>query len=134
MSDTVLERGPSPTAKPTRAGPRGYPPGLKIREARPGDGAAIARVHRETAAYYVDLAPELFRMPDDAGLVEFAEPTAADNSPTSLFLVAEAWGRERGATVALCDTWPDSPVSLPFWLHRMRYETRSVRLRKPLDE
>jgi GNAT superfamily N-acetyltransferase len=129
-------------------------------------------------------------MPDDDGLVEFAEPGPNDNSSTSLFIVAEvddeivghlyaqviapegsdrfesisdlretrlfiqalsvlqshwrqgvatalvaaaeAWGRDRGATVALCDTWIGSPVSLPFWEERMKYEGRSLRLRKRL--
>jgi GNAT superfamily N-acetyltransferase len=164
--------------------------GLNIRQAIPGDGAAIARVHRENAAYYVGLAPDLFRLPEDDGLIEFADPGPDDNTSTKLFIVAEfadevvghlyaelispsesdrfqspsdmsevrlfihalsvlqeywrrgiatalvetaeAWGRERGATVALCDTWPESPVSRPFWEQRMNYETRSVRLRKRL--
>jgi len=165
--------------------------GLRIRSAVPGDGEAIARIHRDSAVYYVGLAPELFRMPDDDGLVGFAEPGPDDNSATTLFVVAEvedevvghlyaqliaphdshrfqansdlqetrlfiealsvlqshwrrgvatslvetaeAWGRERGATVALCDTWGGSPVSLPFWEERMRYESRSIRLRKRLS-
>jgi GNAT superfamily N-acetyltransferase len=51
---------------------------------------------------------------------------------TALVETAEAWGRERGATVALCDTWTESPVSLPFWEEHMRYEGRSLRLRKRL--
>jgi GNAT superfamily N-acetyltransferase len=164
---------------------------IRIREATGGDGPAIARAHGESAAYYAGLAPDLFRVPDDEGLVEFVEPTPADNSETSLLIVAEldgevvghlfaelltpgdadrfqspaemsevrlfvqalsviqshwrrgvatalveaaeAWGRERGATVVLCDTWPDSPVSMPFWTSRMGYATRSVRLRKRLD-
>ncbi len=140
--------------------------------------------------YYVGLAPDLFRMPDDDGLIEFVEPGQEDNSSTSLFIVAEvddevvghlyaelikpeesdrfqsasdlsevrlfihalsvlqdywrrgiatalvetaeAWGRARGATISLCDTWPDSPVSMPFWQRRMNYESRSIRLRKRL--
>jgi GNAT superfamily N-acetyltransferase len=155
-----------------------------------GDGAAIARVHTDSSVYYAGLAPDLFRMPDEDGLVEFLEPTPGDNSDTSLLVVAEAgdevvgvlfaelfipsdsdrfqspaelietrlfiqavsvlrthwrrgiatalveaaesWGRARGATISLCDTWPESPVSLPFWKNRMGYETRSVRLRKRL--
>jgi GNAT superfamily N-acetyltransferase len=52
---------------------------------------------------------------------------------TALVEVAEVWGRERGATVALCDTWTGSPVSLRFWEERMRYEGRSIRLRKRLS-
>jgi GNAT superfamily N-acetyltransferase len=141
--------------------------------------------------YYAGLAPDLFRVPDGEGLVEFVEPTPADNSETSLLIVAEldgevvghlfaelvtptdsdrfqspaemsevrlfiqalsvlqrhwrrgvatalvgeaeTWGRDRGATVVLCDTWPDSPVSMPFWTGRMGYATRSVRLRKRLE-
>jgi GNAT superfamily N-acetyltransferase len=163
---------------------------VKIRKAVPGDGAAIARVHCDGAAYYVGLAPDLFLMPDEDGLVTFAEPAPDDNSSTALFIVAEvddeivghlyaqlitpedsdrfqsssdlresrlfiqalsvlrshwrhgiatalveaaeAWGREHGATVALCDTWSGSPVSLPFWEQRMKYARRSIRLRKRL--
>jgi hypothetical protein len=86
--------------------------GLRIRSAVPGDGEAIARIHRDSAVYYVGLAPELFRMPDDDGLVGFAEPGPDDNS---------------------ADTWGGSPVSLPFWEERMRYESRSIRLRKRLS-
>ena len=45
---------------------------------------------------------------------------------------AEDWGRERGATVVLLDTWADSPVSVPFWEQRMRYRRRSIVFRKQL--
>jgi GNAT superfamily N-acetyltransferase len=161
-----------------------------IREARPGDGAAIAAVHRENSAYYVGLAPDLFRPPDETGLAESLRPGSSADTSASLFIVAEndeeivgylyaelvypdasarfqsnsdlsavrlfihavgvlqrqwrqgiasalveaaeAWGRERDATLALCDTWIASPVSIPFW-ERMGYLRRSVRLRKPLS-
>jgi len=161
-----------------------------IRGGRRGDGAAIARIHRENSAYYAALAPELFNLPDERGLAGFLEPRPEDNSETNLLLVAEldgevvgvldaallephemarfqspsdlgevrlfvnavgvrrdcwrrgvatalveaaeAWGRERGATVSLCDTWPESPVSGPFWERRMGYARRSVRMRKRL--
>jgi hypothetical protein len=66
-----------------------YPLTLNIRQAIPGDGTAIARVVRDGAAFYVGVAPGLFRMSDDDGLVEFAEPSPEDNSPTTLFIVAE---------------------------------------------
>jgi GNAT superfamily N-acetyltransferase len=162
-----------------------------IRQGRSGDGAAIARIHREGSAYYVGLAPDLFRLPDEDGLVAFLEPSADENTETSLLLVAELdgevvgslyaelldadssghfqspsdlrevrlfinavgvlperwrsgvasalveaaerWGRDRHATVSLCDTWLGSPVSLPFWEERMGYERRSVRMRKRLQ-
>jgi len=41
---------------------------------------------------------------------------------------AEAWGRERGATLA--ETWTQDRV--PFWKGRLAYAERSVNLRKPL--
>jgi len=41
---------------------------------------------------------------------------------------AEAWGRERGATLA--ETWTHDRV--PFWKGRLAYAERSVNLRKPL--
>jgi GNAT superfamily N-acetyltransferase len=165
---------------------------ITVREARPGDGAGIARAHLDSAAYYVRLAPDVFRMPDEDGLVAFVEPRAdAGSSDSSLELVAEvtgqiaghleaqllppdatarwqilpdlgatrlvinalatadaykrrgvatrlveaaeAWGREHGASVAVCDTYLNSPVSVPFWEGRMRYARRSIVFRKPLD-
>lgn len=51
---------------------------------------------------------------------------------TRLVEAAEAWAREQGATLALCDTYLGSPQSLPFWEQRMGYRRRSVRLRKRL--
>ena len=167
------------------------PSPIRVRAAIAGDGPAIAHAHGENAAYYAALAPDLFRVPDEDGLVEFVEPTPADNSERSLLIVAElegevvghlfaelftprdtdrfqspaemsevrlfiqalsvlqshwrrgvasalveaaeTWGRERGATVVLCDTWPESPVSMPFWTDGMGYATRSTRLRKRLE-
>jgi GNAT superfamily N-acetyltransferase len=51
---------------------------------------------------------------------------------TQLVEAAEAWGRSKGAAVAVCDTYIDSPLSIPFWEQRMGYERRAVILRKPL--
>ncbi len=51
---------------------------------------------------------------------------------SSLVDAAESWGRERGAVVAMCDTWLGSPVSLPFWELRRGYARRAVILEKPL--
>lgn len=163
---------------------------ISVRTARPGDGAAIARLHLENAAYYHELAPTAFRLPDRAGLAEFVQLRDDSDLETALELVAEideeiaghiaahvvapddtarfqmvpylalprlwidslgtfrrfwrrgvggvlveaaeAWGRERGAVVVLCDTWLGSPVSLPFWEGRMGYSRRAVILEKPL--
>lgn len=51
---------------------------------------------------------------------------------SALVEAAEAWGRNRGATVAVMDTYAESPVSVPFWEGR-GYRTRSVIMRKRLD-
>jgi len=51
---------------------------------------------------------------------------------TALVEDAEAWGHERGAALAVMDTYADSPVSVPFWEGR-GYRTRAVIMRKRLD-
>ena len=51
---------------------------------------------------------------------------------TALVEAAESWGRDRGATVAVCDTWIDSPMSVPFWEERMGYRRRAIIFRKSL--
>jgi GNAT superfamily N-acetyltransferase len=163
-----------------------------IREARDRDAAGIVRLGRQNSAYYVRLAPQHFRFPDEEGLVQFIEndrdwregpdtlalvaeeegaiagyleaslqrpdETArwqaqrdlsairllinyvgtADEYKrrgvaTKLVQAAEEWGRERGAVVALCDTFVDSPMSVPFWEQRMGYERRAIVFRKRLD-
>jgi GNAT superfamily N-acetyltransferase len=52
---------------------------------------------------------------------------------TKLVQAAEQWGREREAVVALCDTFIDSPLSVPFWEQRMGYQRRAIIFRKRLD-
>jgi GNAT superfamily N-acetyltransferase len=166
---------------------------VAIREARADDAVGIARLSRENNIYYVELAPEFFRLPDEEGFVEFiksgrewregpdtlalvAEDDGAvagyleaslqhpdetarwqgqrDLSNTRLFInfvgtadaykrqsvatklveAAEQWGRDRGAVVALCDTFIDSPLSVPFWERRRGYERRAIIFRKRLDQ
>lgn len=164
---------------------------VTIREACDDDAPGIVRLGQENGAYYVRLAPEYFRVPDEDGLVEFIENDREwRESPDTLALVAEddgaiagyleasiqrpdetarfqgqrdfstirlfinylgtadaykrqgvatrlvraaeEWGRESGAVVALCDTFIDSPVSVPFWEQRMGYQRRAIIFRKPL--
>jgi len=68
-----------------------------VREARANDAPAIARIGRENASFYARLAPELFRVPEEYGLVEFI---AADSDwradPANLALVAEVDGEVAG--------------------------------------
>ena len=51
---------------------------------------------------------------------------------TKLVEAAEAWGRSQGAVVAVCDTFVDSPLSVPFWEERMGYDRRAIIFRKRL--
>ena len=51
---------------------------------------------------------------------------------TRLVEAAENWGRSQGAVAAICDTYIDSPVSVPFWEERMGYSRRAIIFRKPL--
>jgi GNAT superfamily N-acetyltransferase len=51
---------------------------------------------------------------------------------TRLVEAAEEWGRERGAVVALLDTFHASPLSVPFWEGRMGYKRRAIIFRKAL--
>jgi len=51
---------------------------------------------------------------------------------TRLVEAAKSWAREQGVMLALCDTFVDSPKSVPLWEKRMGYERRSVHLRKRL--
>jgi ribosomal protein S18 acetylase RimI-like enzyme len=51
---------------------------------------------------------------------------------TSLMRAAEAWGRDRGAEIAVLDTFVGSELSVPFYEKRMGYNRRTIRFRKRL--
>lgn len=51
---------------------------------------------------------------------------------TALMEAAEAWGRARGARIAVLDTFIDSPMSVQFYEARMGYRRHSIVLFKPL--
>ena len=51
---------------------------------------------------------------------------------TQLLTTAEEWGRSKGASIALLDTYGESPISLPFYQQRMGYQRRAIHLRKLL--
>jgi GNAT superfamily N-acetyltransferase len=47
-----------------------------------------------------------------------------------LLLAAEKWGQNRGAHIALLDTFIESPISVSFYEQRMGYQRRSIRFQK----
>jgi GNAT superfamily N-acetyltransferase len=51
---------------------------------------------------------------------------------TELVEAAEEWGRSQGATVSICDTFIESPLSVPFWERRMNYKRQAIIFRKQL--
>lgn len=67
-----------------------------IRPARAGDAPALARMHREFDEFYVGLAADDFRVPDEDGLVAFIEADVHPG-PDGLALVAELDGEVAGA-------------------------------------
>lgn len=74
-------------------------PRVVVREFRAGDGAALAAMIRENGAYYAGLAPDIFREPDEDGLVEFRE---ADNewreSPESFGRIERSRAQSRATS------------------------------------
>jgi GNAT superfamily N-acetyltransferase len=100
------------------------------------DGEVVGSLEAElvppldSARYQV--VPELGQTRPFINYVGTAQSHWRRGVATRLVEVAEAWGRSAGATIALCDTYLGSPVSLPFWEERMGYSRRSVRLRKSL--
>jgi GNAT superfamily N-acetyltransferase len=72
---------------------------LVIRAGRRGDGAALARIHRDGAAYYLAFAPEAFQMPDEDGLVAYIEGEL-EPAAGALVLVADLDGEPAAAIFA----------------------------------
>jgi len=75
----------------------------------------------------------------DAGLVRLVidalivrEASRYQGVGTQLMEAAEQWGRGRGATIALLETYVDSSLSVPFYEQHLGYSRRAVRFRKDL--
>ena len=95
-------------------------------------GAATGRIERplDSARYQLQRQFSETRLMVDVVVVE--EAFRRRGVGARLMAALEDWGRERGATVSLLDTYPESALSLPFFQERMGYRRRSVRLIKPL--
>jgi len=63
---------------------------LVIRDIRPGDGTACARVWLDAGRYYAALVPDVIQVPDSDGLEEwFEEAIGAGRSADTLWRVAD---------------------------------------------
>jgi len=76
-----------------------------VRIARPGDGAGIARVWLDTSAYYAELDPGHFKVPDAHDLAELTDDQIGVSDDRTLSLVAEVDGRLVG--------WLSARLELP---------------------
>ena len=88
--------------------------GLKARIDRPAAGA-----ERELMR---DLGEPILRIDSLAVL----EPDRRRGAGTALMSAAEDWARARGATRAFLTTAINSPIAVPFYEERMRYERVSL--------
>ena len=70
---------------------------VTVRDARPGDGAALAALHEQMGAYYAELAPEHFRRPDVDGMAVEIDRELGDTPADVLALVAQVDGEVAGA-------------------------------------
>ncbi len=73
---------------------------ITVRQAQPGDGAALTRIHAEVAQYHIDLGPRDFQMPILDGFAEDLDAEVGGTDGVTLRLVAEAEGEVAGALVA----------------------------------
>jgi len=121
----LLERGSAPGDEPDL---------LRVVAEIDGNvvGAATGRIERplDSARYQLQREFSETRLVVDMVVVE--EAFRRQGVGARLMATLEDWGRERGATIALLDTYPESALSLPFFQERMSYRRRSVRLFKPL--
>ena len=99
------------------------------------DGRVVGFVGAAVARPDADAATQLVRELTQVRLVVHALGVLRSDwrrgIGSRLLAAAEDWGRAKGATVALLDTYVGSPVSVPFYLHR-GYHRRALRLRKEL--
>ena len=73
---------------------------VQVRQVEPGDGEGCARAWLDAARYYVDMDPESFQVPAEAGLAEWFEDQHAKTSPDLLTLAATVAGQVAGFVVA----------------------------------
>jgi GNAT superfamily N-acetyltransferase len=96
-------------------------------------GWLTARLAQPAANAAHQLVRELswIRLMVDALVVDQAQ--WRHGTGTALLEAAEAWGRDRGASMVRLDTYVHSPVSVPFYERHMGYQRRSIHFAKELS-
>jgi len=80
---------------------------VEIRDARPGDGEALARMWLEEGRYYAALEPELFRVPTEDGLAGWIEARLGRPLEGGRHLVADLDGQVAGFALVRLDPATD---------------------------
>lgn len=111
---------------------------------RPDTFACVAEIDGEFAGYLEASIQEPDENARFSGLRDLRERRLYINSVVTaeahkrkgigsrLVRAAEDWARQQGVTLSLCDTYVESPQSVPFWERGLGYSRRSIRFRKRL--
>jgi GNAT superfamily N-acetyltransferase len=115
-----------------------------IRDADPARRRLVAEIDGHVAGFAVgvivepvddaerQLLADLGRKRLEVEAVATSEAFRRRGVATALVNELERWGREQGTQLVMAETHARSPLSIPFWEHRMAYERRSVRFIKRL--
>ena len=95
-------------------------------------GAAAGRIEPPMVSARYQLQRQLSQTRLIVDMVVVEEAFRRSGVGALLMQELEAWGRQRGAAVALLDTYPESALSRPFFEEQMGYRRRSMRLIKSL--
>jgi GNAT superfamily N-acetyltransferase len=130
---------------PTAEGlPEWIEEGIARMRLREGVRHMVAEIDGQLAGYVLvriepDADPDRFQIVREVGerravidALGTAETFQRRGVATALVEAAEEWAREQGATRVWTWTYIESPLSIPFWERRMKYQRREVKLQKPL--
>jgi GNAT superfamily N-acetyltransferase len=81
---------------------------VEIRDARPGDGEALARMWLEEGRYYAALDPEVFQVPAEDGLADWIEERLALPLEGGRHLVAVLDGQVAGFVLVRVESAADA--------------------------
>jgi ribosomal protein S18 acetylase RimI-like enzyme len=105
---------------------------MTIRLARPGDGPAVASLHRAVAEDYLELDPTRFRLPDTEGLIEWLDEDLRAMGESWICFVAEGDGAIVGQVEArVLPPLESARFQVIAALGRVRGEVNSLSVLKP---